>query len=289
MGEIWRGFLDLIFGILYFVYSFVGDWGLSIIVVTILFRILIWPLMVKQVRSMRSMQKIQPLIKEVQKKYADDKEKQSQEMMRLYQEHKVNPMAGCLPMLLPMPLFIGFFAVLMMPRINDEGIVELAVAWYGKSPLLEHLGYVIGAPIESLDVGTASFFNILPNLMVTPGMMWEVGPAAAAPYIILLILSSVGIILPSFMTQRGIESSPQATQQKFIIYSMAIFMAFIGWGFFPGGVLLYMTTTSLFAAGQQYFVQRQMDREEESAAEEARAEKKNKKKKNKNADANKKK
>lgn len=281
MGAIWRAFLDVIFGAMQFVYSFVGDWGLSIVVVTILFRLLVWPLMAKQVRSMRSMQKLQPLMKEVQKKYADDKEKQSQEMMKLYQEHKVNPLAGCLPILLQMPLFIGFFAVLMAPRMED-GIV-IAPPIYGIGPLPAYLGYVADVPYETLNIDMASFFGILPDIMRTPAIMWEVSPVAAAPYIVLLILSSVGVLLPTLMNQKG-QDTPQAKQQKLIGYSMAIFMTFIGWSFFPGGVLLYMTTSSLFAAGQQFYVQRAMDKEDataEAAIEEAKAKKKAERKKGK--------
>jgi len=288
MGAIWRAFLDIIFGAMQFVYGFVGDWGLSIIVVTILFRLLVWPLMVKQVRSMRSMQKLQPLMKEVQKKYADDKEKQSQEMMKLYQEHKVNPLAGCLPILLQMPLFIGFFAVLMAPRL-EEGIV-IAPPLYGMGPLPEYLGYIADVPYETLEIGRASFFGILPDIMRTPAAMWEIGPLAAAPYIALLVLSSVGVLLPTLMNQKG-QDTPQAKQQKLIGYSMAVFMTFIGWSFFPGGVLLYMTTSSLFAAGQQFYVQTRVDKEDaaaEAAVEEAKAKKKEERKKGKNSNATKK-
>ena len=282
MRVIWDGFLDLIFGAMQFFYGFVNDWGLSIIVVTILFRLLVWPLMVKQVRSMRAMQKLQPLMKEVQKKYADDKEKQSQEMMKLYQEHKVNPFAGCLPVLLQMPLFIGFFAVLMAPRVQD-GIV-IAPPLYGVGPLPEHLGYVADVAYDTLNISVASFFNILPDIMRTPAYMFDTyGVIAAVPYVALLLLSSVGVLLPTLMTQAG-QNTPQAKQQKFIGYSMAVFMTFIGWSFFPGGVLLYMTTSSLFAAGQQFFVPRQMDIEDEkaeAAVEEAKAKKKEEKKKGK--------
>jgi YidC/Oxa1 family membrane protein insertase len=278
MRAIWEGYLDIIFGVMQFFYSFIGDWGLSIIIVTILFRFLVWPLMVKQVRSMRAMQKIQPLMKEVQKKYADDREKQSQEMMKLYQEHKVNPLAGCLPIFLQMPLFIGFFAVLMAPRIEDGIVINPPL--YGMGPLPTYLGYVADASVESLNIGVASFYNILPDIMRTPSMMWEsVSPVVAAPYIILLILSGVGVLLPTLMNQSG-QNSPQAKQQKLIGYSMAVFMVILGWSFFPGGVLLYMTTSSLFAVAQQFFVQKQMDKEEE-AAEAAIIKAKDKKKANK--------
>ena len=284
MGVIWRGFLDIIFGAMQFVYSFVGDWGLSIIVVTLLFRLLVWPLMVKQTRSMHAMRKIQPLMKEIQKKYADDKEKQSQEMMKLYQEHKVNPLAGCLPMLLQMPLFIGFFAVLMAPRVED-GIV-IAPPLYGMGPLPEYLGYYEGAVYATLQTDTASFFNILPNIMHTSAFVWDnIGHTEALPYIIFLALSCVGILLPMLLMQKNMDEQ-QAKMQKMMTYPMVALMALMGWSFFPGGILLYMTVSSLTTAGQQFTIQRMVDKEEaaeEAALEEEKARKKAERKKgNKN-------
>ncbi len=96
----WDAFKDLIFQIIQFFYNFCGDWGLAIIIVTVIFRVLISPLMHKQTKSSFQMQKVQPLMKEIQTKYADDPQRQQEEMQKLYAEVKFNPLAGCLPMLL---------------------------------------------------------------------------------------------------------------------------------------------------------------------------------------------
>ena len=97
----------------------VGSWGLSIILLTLFFRLMIWPLMATQTKSMVGMQKIQPKIQELQKKYKDNKEKLTQETMKLYQEAGVNPMGGCLPLLLQMPLFIILWRVFMNFEFNQ--------------------------------------------------------------------------------------------------------------------------------------------------------------------------
>ena len=94
-----------------FIHSFVPSWGLSIIILTLGFRVLVWPLITTQTRSMFGMQRLQPEMKKLQTKYKDDREKLSQEMMKLYKEAGVNPAGGCLPILLQMPLFIILWRV----------------------------------------------------------------------------------------------------------------------------------------------------------------------------------
>jgi YidC/Oxa1 family membrane protein insertase len=89
-----------------------GNYGVAIILLTILMRIVILPLSIKQTKSMIAMQKLQPQLKEIQKKYKDDREKQGQEMMRLYKENKVSPLGGCLPLLLQLPIIFAVFEVL---------------------------------------------------------------------------------------------------------------------------------------------------------------------------------
>ena len=90
-----------------------GSWVLAIVIVTILLRLLMWPLMHQQYKSMAEMQKIQPLMKKIQEKYKDNKEKQQEETMKLYQEHKINPLAGCLPLLLQMPVLFLIYRVIV--------------------------------------------------------------------------------------------------------------------------------------------------------------------------------
>ena len=93
------------------IHSFTGSYGWSIIILTIFIKILLYPLTLKSFTSMKELQKVQPLMKEIQAKYKEDKQKLNQEMMRLYQEHKINPMGGCLPMLLQIPILFALYRV----------------------------------------------------------------------------------------------------------------------------------------------------------------------------------
>ena len=101
----------LIVNLLQWIHQYVPSWGLSIIVLTLMFRVVVWPLISTQTRSMFGMQALQPKIKELQRKHKDDREKLTQETMKLYREAGVNPAGGCLPILLQMPLFIILWRV----------------------------------------------------------------------------------------------------------------------------------------------------------------------------------
>ena len=93
------------------IYKYVGSYGWTIIILTIIIKFLLYPLTLKSFTSMKELQKIQPLMKEIQQQYKDDKQKMNQELMRLYQEHKINPMGGCLPMLLQIPILFALYKV----------------------------------------------------------------------------------------------------------------------------------------------------------------------------------
>ncbi|MDX1386741.1 MAG: membrane protein insertase YidC [bacterium] len=95
-----------------FFYSFLGNWGLAIILLTVIIKILLHPLTKKSMASMKAMQKLQPQLKEIREKYKEDKERLNQETMSLFRTHKVNPMGGCLPMLIQMPIYIALYKVL---------------------------------------------------------------------------------------------------------------------------------------------------------------------------------
>ncbi len=101
--------------VLSFIYNIVPNFGWAIIILTIIVRVLLLPLTVKQQKSMVNMQKIQPELEKLQKKYANDKDKLSQETMKLYQEYNVNPMGGCLPLLIQMPILIAVYGVIQKP------------------------------------------------------------------------------------------------------------------------------------------------------------------------------
>jgi YidC/Oxa1 family membrane protein insertase len=224
---IWDQFKNLIFAALTYLYALTGDWGVAIILLTIGIRILILPLTIKQTASMYEMQKIQPKIKALQAKYKDDKEKLQEETLKFYSENKVNPLGGCLPLLLQMPVFFALFQVLR----------------------------------TQLPSG-ASFLGIIPNLSLMPKQVYATAAAsgggpmagiiAALPYIILVILFSVSIWLPQALM-------PGDKQQKMIGAYMAIAMLWFGWSS-PAGVLLYWDISSIWGVGQQQLTMTWMNR-----------------------------
>ena len=116
IGDLLRYILDLI-------YSLVGNYGWSVLIFTLLIRIILMPLDVKSKRSMKKMQLVQPRIDELNKKYANDKEKLNKKMQELYQKEKVSPLSGCLPMLIQLPILFAMFAV--MREIADEETVAM--------------------------------------------------------------------------------------------------------------------------------------------------------------------
>src|SRR5680860_1057620 len=108
----WSSLIAITTKLLTILYSFTHNYGVTIILLAILIRLILYPLMQKQMVSMREIQKIQPLMKAVQDKYKNDKERLNKELMALYKEHKVNPMGGCLPLLIQMPILILLFQTL---------------------------------------------------------------------------------------------------------------------------------------------------------------------------------
>ncbi len=162
----WTWFKDFIFMVLQFFADHLGDWGLSIIVVTIILRIILMPLTLKQQKSMAHMQQLQPKLKALQERYKDDPQRLNQEMMKFYSENKFNPAAGCLPILIQMPVFIALFQVL-------------------------------SSHIQS----GATLLNMI-NLTATPQQMFtNQGLIAALPYIIMVLLFGTLTLIPMYMQQ----------------------------------------------------------------------------------------
>src|SRR6476469_282717 len=113
LANILQPLIDIFDSVLVFLHdTFGGSWGLSIILLTVLVRLLLMPLTVKQFKSMQAMSRLAPQIKALQEKYKDDKQRQQQEMMAFYKEHQVNPFGSCLPLVLQMPVFISLFYML---------------------------------------------------------------------------------------------------------------------------------------------------------------------------------
>lgn len=231
----WDAFKDLIFQIIEYFYDFAGDWGMAIILVTIIFRILISPLMHKQTKSMFQMQKVQPLMKEIQTKYADDPQRQQEEMQKLYAEAKFNPLAGCLPLVLQMPIFMALFQVLSEMGSRTEGT-------------------------------TYEFYRIVPNLVIRPSEAFADGFGTFVPYLILMIVFAGATFLPMVLQQMGNKDNPQRNQTFIMSGVMSIFMLWISWGS-PAGVLLFWGVSSLIGLGQQQISMRIMKNKDAETAE----------------------
>lgn len=232
----WDIFKDWIFSVIQFFYNFCGDWGLAIIIVTIIFRIIVAPLMHKQAKSNFQMQKIQPKMQEIQTKFADDKVRLSEETQKLYAEAKFNPLAGCLPMLLQMPIFIALFQVLREMGGREE-------------------------------VQNFTFYNLVPNLVETPAGAFGQGFLQFIPYLILMIIFAGATFFPMIQQQLKNKNNPQRNQTLIMGAVMTIFMLWISWGS-PAGVLLFWGVSSLIGIGQNQFTLsrcRKADAEEEAA------------------------
>jgi YidC/Oxa1 family membrane protein insertase len=112
---IWDALLDGLGSILSFFYQVIPSYGVAIILLTVLVRVVLLPLTLKQLRSMQAMQRVQPKVKELQRKYKGNRQKLNEELMKLYKEHQVNPLGGCLPLLLQLPVFFALYRVLSAP------------------------------------------------------------------------------------------------------------------------------------------------------------------------------
>lgn len=232
----WEVFKDFIFQIIQFFHGPLGDWGMSIIVVTIIFRVLISPLMHKQTKSSYQMQKFQPKIKAIQDKYANDPQRLQEETQKLYAEAHFNPLAGCLPMLFQMPIFIALFQVL-----NE-----------------------MGTRIGESDY---SFYSIVPDLVISPSIAFPNGFGTFLPYLVLMLLFAGATFAPMVLMQMGQKDNPQRNQTLIMSAVMSVFMLFISWTS-PAGVLLFWGVSSLIGVAQQQVSMRIMKQRDVQAAEE---------------------
>ena len=237
----WEAFIKLITQILTSLHGLCGDWGLAIIILTLIVRILIMPLMTKSTRSSAKMQVLQPKMQELQERYADDPEQLQREMSKFYAENDFNPLGGCLPILLQMPIFFALFGV------------------------IKNVGKLSG--------GHASFFNIVPDLTVGPAqVIAEAGWVAAAIYIFLDVLFGALTLVPMLLnTNMSTDPQQQRTSRTMGIF-MAVWMVWIGWGL-PSGVLLYYNTSAIWQVAQQQLITKRVMAEAKAEAEAKMAEK----------------
>ncbi len=224
-------------------------WALSIVMLVVTIRVLLFRLFIKQVKSQRAMQEIQPEIQKLRKQYGSDRQGFSEAMMKLQKERGVNPLAGCLPILPQIPIFLSLFHVLRRLRPGAEGLYS----WDGTLTDQAAKAELFGAPISSS-------FNMAGEkaeaLLALDGVSW--GSIRTVALTLMVIMCAT-----TYYTQRQImaRSGPVEGQaamiQKLMLYGMPISLFVTGF-FFPIGVLLYWFTNNLWTLGQQFYILRKM-------------------------------
>ncbi|XBB66406.1 membrane protein insertase YidC [Nocardioides sp. WV_118_6] len=218
------------------------SWALSIIGLTLVIRAALIPLFVKQIKSSRNMQLLQPKVKELQKKYGHDRQKLAEETMKLYREAGTNPFASCLPILLQMPIFFALF------RLLDQA------AKTGKPH-----GFLDAE--RAREFGQSDIFGKIPLADSFWGSRtWGDDPNSLVMIVALILV--LAMTATTFTTQRQLMaknmpaeamSGPYAQQQKMLLYILPVAFG-LGGVAFPVGVLLYWTTSNLWTMCQQFYV-----------------------------------
>ncbi|MBJ6639465.1 membrane protein insertase YidC [Streptomyces sp. DHE7-1] len=217
-------------------------WGLSIVSLVILIRICLIPLFVKQIKATRAMQTLQPEMKKIQERYKNDKQRQSEEMMKLYKESGTNPLSSCLPILAQSPFFFALYHVL-------NGIASGQTIGVINASLLESArkAHIFGAPLAAKFKDSASTIEAL--------------GASVTDVRVVTVVMIVMMSASQFYTQRQLMTknvdttvkTPFMQQQKMLMYVFPIMFAVFGINF-PVGVLIYWLTTNVWTMGQQMYV-----------------------------------
>jgi YidC/Oxa1 family membrane protein insertase len=240
MGALWDGLLRLLAGVLSLFYDIIPNLGISIILLTILVNVLVFPLTLKQTRSTRAMQTIQPEVEKLRKEYKDEPEALNQEVMKLYKERGVNP-AGCfLPLLVQMPVWFALFRVLREPLeyvAEDSALHDALLA--GNPPTF--LGMDLARPPSEV-LSADGFVTALPYLALV-GVVVATG------------LVQQRLTTASSQTDPNAKPNPQAEQMQRIGKIMPLFFGVISY-VWPAGLNLYFATSNLFRTGQMWLINR---------------------------------
>lgn len=248
-------------------YDFTGNYGWALVLFTIAVNLVLLPLNIKQQKSMGAMQKIQPKLNEIQKKYQYDKEKQSQEMMKLYQEYKINPMSGCLPMLIQMPIILILYQAIYKPLtymfgpshgftpevvkalvdkstvLAGKAVTEISVFsyWDKLTDLLPSGAHAMNFNFFGLDLSQ------IPNFRV-PSLLWIIPVVCGLTTYALSALSTAQTKQPQAFEENPTANSMQ-TMQNFMPF-MTAFFAFT----LPAALGFYWSVSNIVRMGQQVYL-----------------------------------
>ena len=229
--------------LLYIIYGLIGHYGVAIIIFTVLVKLAILPLTLSQNKSMMEMNKVQPKLTEIQKKYPKDKNKQAELTAKLYQEHHINPMMGCLPLLIQMPILFGLFKALRDP----VKFVFKTQASYAAADK----GFLWIASLKQPDVIQIGSFT-LPYIF----------PIIAA--LATFIYSKMMMVKQEKKQDKNAPEAPGASMQKSMLYMMPIMI--LWWGVsFPAGLSIYWAISTLFSIAQRQVVELMAKKKEQLA------------------------
>jgi YidC/Oxa1 family membrane protein insertase len=202
-----------------FANKYTHNYGIDIILLTILIKIVFYPLSLKSYKSMKEMQKLQPIIAKIKEKYKNDKEKLNKEMMDVYRTHKINPLGGCLPMAIQIPFFIALYKVL------------------GSAIEFRHAPFMLW-------INDLSAPEYLYNLTIA---------GFTLPLRLLPLIMGITMVIQQKMTP---SASMDPMQEKMMLLMPVVF-TFIFWGF-PAGLVLYWLVNNVISIGQQYYINKQV-------------------------------
>ncbi|MCD9624450.1 YidC/Oxa1 family membrane protein insertase [Rhabdothermincola salaria] len=261
-------FFDALAAVLAFFYDLVPNYAFAIIMLTLVVMVVVTPLTLKGTRSMMMMQQLQPEMRKIQTRYKDDRQKLNEELLKFYKENNINPLGGCLPLLVQMPVFLVLYQVLrgLTRRVTDMGF---DVGWASnlfaagdpitEAPAIERAfdpSYVneSSSLYQSL-AGSTEMDAFGMDLSQSASQALGEGILTALPFLILIaIVGATG-----FIQQRQIQGrNPGASinpQQQMIMKIMPIFLPVISFGL-PAGLVVYFAVSNLYRIGQQAFISR---------------------------------
>jgi YidC/Oxa1 family membrane protein insertase len=231
-----------------------GSWGLAIVGLTVVIRAVLVPLTFRQLKSMQEMQRLAPQINALKEKYKEDKQRQQQELMKFYQEAKINPLASCLPLLLQLPVFVSLFYMLRTDLKKHICGNELVKYFNGHPQMAAK--YKASAPIDTVAHLPTKFVESTSCQTVAPGsgkflFLPDITNKATGAALIVLIVLYVGSQLASTLIA---TATADKNQRRLMLLLPVVFVVILYR--YPAGLLVYWITTNLWTIAQQYLIKR---------------------------------
>jgi YidC/Oxa1 family membrane protein insertase len=234
-----------------------GSWGLAIVGLTVVIRAVLVPLTFKQLKSMQEMQRLAPHIQALKEKYKEDKQRQQQEIMKFYQEHKINPLASCLPLLLQIPVFISLFYMLRTD-LKKHICGNQLVAYYNQHAATLATKYHSATHIAAVSKLPGKFVESTSCNTVAPHsakflFLPDITNKATGAALIVLIVLYVGSQVASTLVA---TATADPNQRRLMLLLPIVFVVILYR--YPAGLLVYWITTNLWTIGQQFLIKRHM-------------------------------